>query len=385
MNKRKTHILALLGGTELLGKERGNLRALAALASTGVNVTVGVSNREPGGGAVGDEARRLGFDTVEFPIGSHFARRWMIKDKQYRKKQLKRLISNSRQLLALLRTMKPTHIQIGAHDTFLFFALALLINRTPVIHRCGDAPPVESKFQVFIWKWMARRSRTIVAVSHYIGHNIAEVMPSARRKVRVIHNVAPPRNTPLDEGLLQSLHQSKRPTQIVYVGQIAEKKGVFELTRALLDLDDDRLGCWIVGGSPHSKKEEEQLHRMVSESNSKTKVDHIGFTTDPRPYFHAADWHTAPSVYEEPNANVVLEALAAGTPSIVTPRGGMPENITHGVNGFVLEGVHHTDIQDQLAQLLDTDAAAFKENMVANPTGVNDVSAYLNAWKSVVQ
>ena len=385
MNKRKTHILALLGGTELLGKERGNLRALAALASTGVNVTVGVSNGEPGGGAVGDEARRLGFDTVEFPIGSHFARRWMIKDKQYRKKQLKRLISNSRQLLALLRTMKPTHIQIGAHDTFLFFALALLINRTPVIHRCGDAPPVESKFQVFIWKWMARRSQTIVAVSQYIGNNIAEVMPSARRKVRVIHNVAPPRNTPLDEGLLQSLHQSKRPTQIVYVGQIAEKKGVFELTRALLDLDDDRVGCWIVGGSPHSKKEEEQLHRMVSESKSKTKVDHIGFTTDPRPYFHAADWHTAPSVYEEPNANVVLEALAAGTPSIVTPRGGMPENITHGVNGFVLEGVHHTDIQDQLAQLLDTDAAAFKENMVANPTGVNDVSAYLNAWKSVVQ
>ena len=124
---------------------------------------------------------------------------------------------------------------------------------------------------------------------------------------------------------------------------------------------------------------------MVSESNSKTKVDHIGFTTDPRPYFHAADWHTAPSVYEEPNANVVLEALAAETPSIVTPRGGMPENITHGVNGFVLEGVCHTDIQDRLAQLLDTDAAAFKENMAANPTGVNDVGAYLNAWKSVVQ
>lgn len=385
MSQRRTHILALLGGTELLGKERGNLKALAALGSTGVVVTVGVSNREPGGGAVGEEARRLGFDTIEFPIGSHFARRWMIKDKQYRKKQLKRLVSNSRQLLSLLRSLKPTHIQIGAHDTFLFFALALLVNRTPVIHRCGDAPPIESQFQIFMWKWMARRSQTIVAVSHYIGDNIAEVMPAARRKVQVIHNVAPPRNTPLDEGLLQQLRQSKRPTQIVYVGQIAEKKGVFELTEALLNLDDDRLGCWIVGGSPHSQKEEQRLHQMITDSPSSTRVEHIGFTSDPRPYFHAADWHTAPSVYEEPNANVVLEALAAGTPSIVTPRGGMPENITHGVNGFVLEGTRCEDIQQQLAQVLETDAGEFKENMATNPTEVNDVDAYLTAWKAVVQ
>lgn len=385
MSTPDRHILALLGGTQLLGKERGNLRALSTLASTGVQVTVGVSNREQGGGAVGEEAKSLGFRTVEFPMGSHFAKRWMLKDKKYRRKQLNRLLSNSRQLNRVIQEIQPTHIQIGAHDTFLFFALALLVHRIPVIHRCGDAPPIESRFQLFIWKWMARRSRTIVAVSQYIGDRITDVMPSAKSKVRVIHNVAPPTQYPMDQHLHGQLMQTKRAIQVVYVGQIAPKKGVFELTQALLHLNDDRLGCWIVGGSPHSKKEEEQLHQLMASSESKTKIEHVGFTRDPRPYFAAADWHIAPSIYEEPNANVVLEALAAGTPSIVTPRGGMPENITHGVNGFVLGGTEAKDIERQLTALLDVDPLAFRQTMADTPSHVNDVQTYLSAWQQVIQ
>ena len=104
-------ILALLQGTELLGKERGNLEALSALQSQGATIMVGISGRVSGGGSVGEEARRRGFETKEFPMGSHFAKEWMLKDKAYRNRQFRRLVTNSRQLngVAVLFVGEPTH------------------------------------------------------------------------------------------------------------------------------------------------------------------------------------------------------------------------------------------------------------------------------------
>jgi glycosyltransferase involved in cell wall biosynthesis len=46
-----------------------------------------------------------------------------------------------------------------------------------------------------------------------------------------------------------------------------------------------------------------------------------------------------PIAWEEPFGLVMLEALALGTPAIVTPRGAAPEIITDGVTGFVVDDV----------------------------------------------
>lgn len=46
-----------------------------------------------------------------------------------------------------------------------------------------------------------------------------------------------------------------------------------------------------------------------------------------------------PIAWEEPFGLVMTEALALGTPAIVTPRGAAPEIITDGVTGFVVDDV----------------------------------------------
>ncbi|WP_418995919.1 glycosyltransferase family 4 protein, partial [Akkermansia sp.] len=43
----------------------------------------------------------------------------------------------------------------------------------------------------------------------------------------------------------------------------------------------------------------------------------------------------APSLWEETFGMVVLESWLHGTPVIVTPRGGLPELISHGRNGWI--------------------------------------------------
>ena len=52
-------------------------------------------------------------------------------------------------------------------------------------------------------------------------------------------------------------------------------------------------------------------------------------------YYRNADLLVVPSLFEEPAANVVLEAKCYGVPSIVYPSGGLPELVIDRVNGFV--------------------------------------------------
>lgn len=387
MNKplESHRVLALLQGTELLGKERGNLEALSALQSQGATIMVGVSGRVPGGGSVGEEARRRGFETHEFTMGSHFAKQWMLKDREYRNRQLKRLVTNSRQLNTLIKTWKPTHIHVAAHTTFIFFALALLWNRIPLILRCGDAPPSDSNFQMFFWKWMVRRSNYIVAISHFIKRQIADTIPSALKRTVVIHNIAPARNGKPSSTEIKRLKKWKRPFQLVYVGQIHANKGVPELIQALLDLDDDQFGCWIVGGSQHTNQIEENLKAIIAKTTSKTSIQWAGFQYDPRPFFAAADWHIAPSKYQEPLGNVVQEAQSMGTPSIVSPSGGLPETIEAGKSGLVLSSITSKSIHDCIKTAAQLNLAEFQKAALQHGTITNNQQLFEQSWRNVLK
>lgn len=59
-------------------------------------------------------------------------------------------------------------------------------------------------------------------------------------------------------------------------------------------------------------------------------------------FLAAADAVLAPIQWDEPCANIVMEALACGTPVIATRRGCMPELIRDGVTGFL------TDNEDEM-------------------------------------
>lgn len=377
-------ILALLQGTELLGKERGNLEALSALQNQGATIIVGVSGRVPGGGSVGEEARRRGFETHEFTMGSHFAKEWMLKDRGYRNRQLKRLVTNSRQLNALMRQWKATHLHFAAHTTFIFFALALLVNRTPMVFRCGDAPPTGSTFQMFFWKWMVRRSTRIVAISHFIKRQISSTLPTASSKTTVIHNIAPSRSGSPSLAKVKQLKQAKKPLQLVYVGQITSQKGVPELIEAVLQCNSQDLGCWVVGGSEHTEKLERDLANKVDKSNSASVIEFLGYHSDPRPFLKAADFHVAPSQYPEPMGNVVQEAKAQGTPSIITPKGGLPETLTHGKTGVILAGSGPEHIQIALADAIRGRLRFDEAAVLEESKDRFSVSTFDKCWKDLV-
>lgn len=344
-------VLAIIGGTELLGSERGTLEALLSLHQQGASIVVGVSGREQDGGAVGSQARNFGFETFNLPYGSHFHYRWMIDDPGYRWRQIKRLWTNSRCLSRAIRTHRPTHLMNSSVLAYIFCFMAFQWHRLPMIYRMGDAPVAESRFQMFFWRSLVRRSTTIVTISEYIKLQVMRFEPMATPKCLVIHNKVITRPTPADGLETEALKTVKKELQLVYVGQISPQKGVPQLVDALLNANDSKLGLWVVGGSANSKSFEAVLASKVESSHSMSTVTFFGYQNDPRPYYLAADWHIAPSAYAEPLGNIVQEAKSCSTPSIVSPNGGLPELIEDGVDGFIMAGTDTHAIQETIEAL----------------------------------
>lgn len=338
-------VLAIIGGTELLGSERGTLEALLSLHRQGASIVVGVSGREKDGGAVGAQARSFGFETFNLPYGSHFHYRWMIDDPGYRWRQIKRLWTNSQCLSRAIRTHRPTHLMNSSVLAYIFCFLAFQWHRLPLIYRMGDAPEAKSRFQMFFWRSLVRRSTTIVTISEYIKLQATRFAPKATPKCLVIHNKVITRKTPANELEIEALKTAKKKLQFIYVGQISPQKGVPQLVEAVLNANDSKLGLWVVGGSANSKSLEAALTSKVESSHSMSTVTFFGYQNDPRPYYWAADWHIAPSAYAEPLGNIVQEAKSCSTPSIISPNGGLPELIEDGFDGFIMAGADAHAIQ----------------------------------------
>jgi len=314
------------------------------LQSRGAAIHVGVSGRVEGGGAVGERARELGFSTFELPFGSHFAASWMLKDRAYRKRQLKRIGTNSRLLSQKIREIQPTVLMFSTVLSFIFCGLATLLNRIPVIYRIGDAPPIDSKFQMIFWKWLVRRANHVVCVSDFIRKEVLEHSRKSPHHVSRIYNVPISRTGVPNSEQIAQLSASKRPLQFVFVGQINPVKGIVELLDAAIEINDAEVGLWVVGGGGHKDALLAELKDKTAKSQTLTRIEFFGFQADPRPFYMAADWHAAPSTYAEPMANTTFEAKAAGIPSLVSRKGGFPEVIHHGINGYLIDNVSEQDL-----------------------------------------
>ncbi len=216
-------VIGIIGGTELLGAERGQIEALRAMQTSGAKIVVGISDRELRGGSVGALCKNLGFEDFSLPFGSHFSKKWMLHDPKYRKRQIRRTIQCSKILLKQLTTYQPDVILIGSTLAFNFVALGLIINRTPLIFRVGDAPITQSKYQMFLWQSLAWRANHLVCISKYISKSIQPHI-THNKKFNIIKNTPPQRLTAIDNNQVASLQKTKKPIQGVYVGQINHQK-----------------------------------------------------------------------------------------------------------------------------------------------------------------
>jgi glycosyltransferase involved in cell wall biosynthesis len=81
----------------------------------------------------------------------------------------------------------------------------------------------------------------------------------------------------------------------------------------------------------------EELARRATELNLGDCLEFMAPRLDPVPYYRTLDLYLNTSLHEGMPMSVV-EAMACGTPVVSSAVGGIPEIVTHGEHGFLVDG-----------------------------------------------
>lgn len=191
----------------------------------------------------------------------------------------------------------------------------------------------------------------IATVSNYIGDQIKSRFPNAETKLKTIYsgvdsNRFLPGHHPNMQKVRQTLrkeHGLENKTVILFAGRLSTNKGVDRLIRALPELATKYkdLALVIVGSNWFSQNEVTDYVAYVRSLAKKLPIPVVttGFVlpSEIQNWFAVADVFVCTSIWQEPLARVHYEAMAAGLPIVTTARGGNPEVIIPGENGYIVE------------------------------------------------
>jgi len=148
--------------------------------------------------------------------------------------------------------------------------------------------------------------------------------------------------------------QSAGVPLIVVVSRHVPRKGIPVLLRALAELLEQGCGfraCFVGGGYLL-----EHHRQLVKELGLGDVVRLVGFVPESFDYVRHADMFVLPSLEEGSGSMSMIEAMQAGTAIIATRIDGIPEDVTDGDNGLLVESGNVPQLAAAIRRLLE-DAA----------------------------
>ncbi|MDD5110569.1 MAG: glycosyltransferase family 4 protein [Patescibacteria group bacterium] len=140
---------------------------------------------------------------------------------------------------------------------------------------------------------------------------------------------------------------------VMFSGKLTPYKGVRYLVKAARWINGE---VFVIGDGP----ELATLKDLARDLHLKNVhfLGHFGKADDAwlHKFYQRADVFVAPSVWDEPLGMVILEAMAYGTPVVVTRKGGIPLAVKDGINGLFIKPRNSRDIADKVNILLADDA-----------------------------
>jgi UDP-glucose:(heptosyl)LPS alpha-1,3-glucosyltransferase len=135
----------------------------------------------------------------------------------------------------------------------------------------------------------------------------------------------------------------------LFVGINYRLKGLEPLLHAVGRLAADQSFRLLVAG----KSKTAAFERLARRLGIADQVRFVGYCTDMRNCYFAADFFVHPTFYD-PCSHVVLEAMACGLPVITSRYNGASELLHPPCEGYVLDDPHdHDRLAWSLAQMLD--------------------------------
>jgi phosphatidylinositol alpha-1,6-mannosyltransferase len=158
---------------------------------------------------------------------------------------------------------------------------------------------------------------------------------------------------------------------ILFVGRLARRKGVAEFVQNCIPeiiAEVPEAMLLIVGGNPkdslaHRDDVEGEIEARVRDVNLSSHVRQLGWMADEKlkEIYKAADLLVMPALSMKGDVEgfgiVILEAAAAGIPTVATRVGGIPDAVEEGKSGILVEPGDYAGMTEAIVSLLRDDPA----------------------------
>lgn len=191
-----------------------------------------------------------------------------------------------------------------------------------------------------ILQFTIKRVDQIIAISESVGNSLINCVQKSEHKITIIYN-----GVELNRFENTQLHSFSNPVRFIYVGRLIKEKGVQITLQALSKLSDDfSWTFWIVGDGPYRS----ELEKISKKYCLAEKVQFLGTRNDVPKLLHSADIFIHSPIWEEGFGIAIVEAMAAGLVCICTKSGAIPEIITDGKDGFLVDMTSIEQLKDTL-------------------------------------
>ena len=265
--------------------------------------------------------------------------------------QVKKLLVLCKAILQFLYWMlfhpeiKIVHVQGSVGASFwrkaIFIYIAKFFHKKVVWHMHAGRFAVFYQQHRYAVRKVVNKSDVIIALSEYWKEYFKNEFPTKR--VEIIKNViSAPRVHKQQTGYFT----------LLFLGLLGKNKGIYDLLECIRDHKVEfqgKLKLYIGGNG-----EIEHVKQLIKEYGIADIVIFEGWVSGDKKIelLNKSDAYILPS-YKEGLPISILEAMSYGMPIISTPVGGIPEIVSNGENGYLVEPGNKEDIYKAIMSLLN--------------------------------
>lgn len=171
----------------------------------------------------------------------------------------------------------------------------------------------------------------------------------------------------------------------VCAAHVRPSKGISILTQATHLVDNPNFHLLLAGSGyePHLTE--------IKASPMADRIHLIGHRSDIPSLMTMADFQIQPSISGEGLPRTIIEAMANGTPSIVTTTGGSPELVNDGKTGYIVETKNAQALATAMNKLITNKALcqtmgkAAQQNLADNFSSAETVKQHLAFFTNIIK
>lgn len=226
--------------------------------------------------------------------------------------------------------------------------------------RVQGANQVTARFKRLIERAVYTRADRIITLSSAFADLVVNQYGVDSSRIRIVPGAVDLSRFCLPSSKVASRAAMGWPTDrplLVAVRRLVPRMGLENLIRAI-DMVRTRIPeiqLYLAGKGPLASK----LEQLIDDLHLRNNVALLGFVPEESlaALYQAADLSIVPTVALEGFGLIVVESLAAGTPALVTPVGGLPEIVADLSPSLVVRSSSQEDIADSIVAALSGSAA----------------------------